>query len=89
MERAPVESSQIRSIGYDAGARKLHVEFIGFGGKPGSVYEYTNVEPETHAQLIRTHDDDGKKWSVGRYFGKTIKGNPQRYPYKKLGQPKV
>jgi len=83
MQRQVVESSQIRSMGYDPAARKLEIEFKKNDGSPGSVYEYENVEPETFEGFF-AKDEDGKPISIGRYFGLTIKANPRKYPFKKL-----
>lgn len=88
MERQKVESSLIASLGYDAGARKLEVEFKGYG-KPGSVYEYENVELETYNGFFATEKDaEGKDQpvSIGKYFGSKIKADPKKYPYKKLSK---
>lgn len=62
MQRDPVKSSQILTIGYDQTARMLEVEFKG-----GGVYQYLNV-PEHVAQELRFSD------SVGSYFGANIRG---------------
>ncbi|MCX4242116.1 KTSC domain-containing protein [Paraliomyxa miuraensis] len=51
MERAPVESKALRSVGYDAEARVLELEFSG-----GKVYQYLDVSPELHAWLMRSKD---------------------------------
>lgn len=47
MERQPVASSNITSIGYDASAMILEVEFHN-----GRVYQYMNVPQEVHAQMM-------------------------------------
>lgn len=47
MERKQVKSSNVKSVGYDEVKRILEVEFIG-----GDVYQYVNVPPETHVNLI-------------------------------------
>lgn len=84
MQRKPVESSQIVSIGYDAGARKLEIEFPGRNGESGPVYEYENVPSEVHDGFYEIDPETKKPRSIGRYFGQTIKSNPKLYPYKKL-----
>lgn len=79
MNRTPVESSQITSIGYDAATKKLEIEFRSFKpGFSGSVYEYDNVPPETHAALISAE-------SIGKQFGATIKG---QFEYRRVADPK-
>ena len=51
MERTPVEDRTLVSIGYDAEARILEIEF-----PKGKVYQYLDVPPELHAWLMRSHD---------------------------------
>lgn len=51
MERTPVESKALRSIGYDSDARVLELEFPG-----RKVYQYLDVSPELHAWLMRSKD---------------------------------
>ncbi len=68
----PVESSQIAAIGYEQTQQVLRVEF-----KNGALYEYQNVEPETHASLMAAE-------SVGSLFNQVIKKNPGKYPYQKV-----
>ena len=45
MERTPVESSNLASVGYEAGM--LEVQF-----RDGAVYQYHNVPPEVHTALL-------------------------------------
>jgi len=61
MDRKPVKSSNIKSVGYDAATRKMHVEF-----SSGGVYEYDGVEPSDHASFV--HDS-----SPGGHFAKHIR----------------
>lgn len=61
MDRKPVKSSNIKSVGYDAATRKMHVEF-GSGG----VYEYEGVEPSDHNSFV--HDR-----SPGKHFQEYIR----------------
>lgn len=68
MERKPVKSSNIKSIGYDAKTRKLEVEFN------SGVYSYDNVSPEKHSALMASE-------SVGGYLHTHIKG---KHEHKKL-----
>lgn len=85
MERQQVESSQIKSIGFEVkeivedfteGARTtighLEVEFA-----TGAIYSYSNVEQETFDALMKAE-------SLGRYFGQVIKTNPAKYPFIKV-----
>lgn len=43
MERLPSESSNIRSVGYDEGEKRLEVEF-----QDGAVYSYADVPREVY-----------------------------------------
>jgi XTP/dITP diphosphohydrolase len=69
MHRIPVDSSDIISIGYDAENRLLEVEF-----HEGRIYQYRNVEPDIHEQLMRAD-------SHGQYFDTFIRS---RYRYDKI-----
>lgn len=62
MNRTPVKSSNIRSVGYDAAAKRLAVEF-----SSGTVYHYEDVPPEAHAALMSAD-------SIGKHFGTAIRG---------------
>lgn len=67
MSLTPVESSNIRAVGYDAEQQALTVQF-----KDGVSHVYADVPPETHAGLM----GDGKPGhSVGKYFHANIKGS--------------
>jgi KTSC domain len=61
MDRVPVSSSNIESIGYDAGSETLEVEF-----KTQSIYQYNNVPQFMHEQLMQAP-------SVGTFFNANIK----------------
>lgn len=69
MNRIPVRSSNIRSIGYDPASRTLEVEF-----NSGGVYQYFDV-PES------VYQDFMQATSKGSYFHRYIKG---RYPYRRV-----
>lgn len=69
MQRQPVSSSNIASIGYDGQSETLEVEFL-----DGSVYQYYNVPSGTHGGLMAAS-------SHGSYLSANIKG---RYQYQKL-----
>lgn len=62
MERIPVKSSNIKSIGYEPESQKLHIEFLG----SGTVYEYSGVSAQKHANLMTAA-------SVGSHFAKHIR----------------
>lgn len=69
MERKPVKSSNIKSVGYDPATKRMHVEFSG-----GGVYDYEGVEPDDHASFV--HDS-----SQGSHFSRHIRG---KFKHKKL-----
>ena len=76
MERHDVESSQIKSIGYERHDCEiigiLEVEFKG-----GSVYQYKNVSQENFDAFMAAE-------SKGIYFGSKIKSDPINYPFTKV-----
>ena len=59
----PVESGQVRAIGYNAATRTLAVTFT---RGPGAIYHYADVAPETHAAFVAAE-------SIGTFFGQHIK----------------
>jgi hypothetical protein len=71
MRRKPVESSSIRSVGYDVKAWTLEIEFI-----DGDVYRYHPVPGGTYAALMRAP-------SKGRYVNYRIK---PYYECEKIGR---
>ncbi|MCK4951277.1 MAG: KTSC domain-containing protein [Gammaproteobacteria bacterium] len=62
MERSPVESSNIKSIGYDNDRQTLELEF-----NNGAVYQYFNVAEDIYQSIASSA-------SIGAYFAKNIKG---------------
>jgi len=74
MQRIPVDSSNIASIGYDAQAQVLEIEFRRKGQEQGPVYQYLQVPLEVWEGLLDSP-------SKGKYFSDQIKG---RYPYRKV-----
>ena len=69
MNRTPVTSSNVATVGYDANTMTLEIEF-----QNGSVYQYFDV-PEVEYQGIMTAD------SVGKHLNQNIKNN---YRYTKI-----
>lgn len=69
MEREAVESSNIRSVGYDEGTQALEVEF-----SSGTVYRYTGVPMSVHMDLVTSE-------SVGKYFNANVKS---AYPFTRV-----
>lgn len=75
MQRNPVKSSLIKSVGHDPVTNTLEVEF------PNGVYRYPNVTAEEHASFI------GAK-SIGKHFGQFIKSRPFTKETQPCPQPK-
>jgi XTP/dITP diphosphohydrolase len=71
MQRLPVESTDIVSIGYDPKVRVLEIEFHG-----GRIYQYRDVEPDVHQHFMRAD-------SHGLFFNSSING---RYRYNRVDQ---
>lgn len=70
MERIPVSSSNLASVGYDLDSAVLEVEF-----NHGGVYQYTGVPEDVYLGLMNAG-------SHGKYFDQYVK--KARYPYTKL-----
>lgn len=62
----PVESNQVKAIGYCADTKTLAVQFT---RGTGAIYHYPDVEPETHDAFVTSE-------SIGNFFGKNIKQLP-------------
>ena len=60
-KRQPVESTVLASVGYDAKARVLEIEF-----HSGAIYRYLEVPEEIFRQLLAAE-------SKGNFFGKNIR----------------
>lgn len=69
MERQHVQSSNIRSVGYDEDSMTLEVEF-----HSGDIYHYFNVPESVYSGLINAA-------SKGSYLNNHIKG---RFQYRKI-----
>lgn len=69
VDRRPVQSSNIRSVGYDQGAMVLEIEF-----HTGGVYQYIDVPRSVYDGLLRAP-------SKGSYFHSHIK---ERYRYRRV-----
>ncbi len=70
MQRQPVVSSLLRSVGYDPASSVLEVELI----EPGHVYEYFDVPYSVFEELMNAD-------SLGSYFNEFIK---DLYPYRRV-----
>ena len=71
MQRVPVQSSNLASVGYDAVSQVLEVQF-----RDGGVYQYIHVPPSIHAGLMNAG-------SKGRYFHRFIM---PRYRYRRISR---
>lgn len=71
MDREPVNSSNLASVGYDSEDNILEVEF-----HHGGVYQYSNVPSEVYEGLMSAE-------SHGKYFD--VKVKKAGYPYRKIG----
>lgn len=69
MKRTSVESSTLKSVGYDEKKELLEVEF-----RNGDVYRYERVDVVTHLNLMGAE-------SVGRYFHNRVS---RSFPYEKV-----
>ena len=70
MNRTPVQSSNIRSVGYDSGSQTMQVEF-----SSGGVYDYSGVPADVHAKMISAK-------SIGGAFASEVRG---KFEHKKVG----
>lgn len=61
MNRQPVRSSNVASVGYDAQSRVLEAEF-----NTGAIYHYLGVPASEHSALLRAS-------SIGGYLNANIK----------------
>ncbi len=69
MEREPVQSGSIRSVGYEAETSTLEIEF-----QTGTIYQYSNVPSQVYDGLMRAP-------SKGSYLQTQIRS---RYPYRQI-----
>ncbi|MCW3150472.1 KTSC domain-containing protein [Stutzerimonas stutzeri] len=70
MKRIALQSSSLRSLGYDAEQQVLEVEFVS-----GARYRYEQVPPEAVQALLQAD-------SLGRHFNQVFK--PQHYRYRRI-----
>lgn len=73
MARQPIDSSSLKSVGYDASAQTLEVEF-----NHGAVYVYKGVPQDVFEELKAAE-------SKGRFFNSNIR---DRYPHTNLRRKK-
>lgn len=62
IKRTPIESSNVKSVGYDQDTKTLAIEFV-----DGTIYHYEDVKQDTYNDLL------GAK-SVGKFVHANIKG---------------
>ncbi|MCL4535523.1 MAG: KTSC domain-containing protein [Bacteroidetes bacterium] len=70
MERTPVQSSNLASVGYDPATRTLEIEL-----RSGRTYRYINVPKAVYEGLMAAE-------SKGSYFNEHIKD--AGYPYSRI-----
>ena len=70
MKREPVESTAIKSIGYNEDKKLLEVEIL----ETGRIYKYFDVPLEEYLDFL-----DAK--SLGEYYNRVIK---EKYEYREL-----
>jgi hypothetical protein len=63
MNRTPVDSSSMASVGYDPTTLTMEIEF-----NDGAVYQYFDVPEHTYQGLISAQ-------SVGQYFQAQVRGS--------------
>ena len=63
MQRDPVSSSNLASVGYDLTTSTLEIEF-----NSGRVYQYFDVPEHIHQELMSAG-------SVGSYFARSVKNS--------------
>ncbi len=74
MERQPVQSCNLKSVGYDNTLKNLEIEF-----HSGLIYQYQNVPSQIYANLLSAQ-------STGTFFTDKIKN---RYRSKRLDKVTV
>jgi hypothetical protein len=71
MNRTPVSSSNLASVGYDSSTQVLEVEFL-----HGSIYQYSGIPSSVYVDLMAAS-------SHGSYFDQYVKKSG--YAYLKVG----
>ena len=74
MRRKSVDSTTMRSVGYEAKSRILEIEF-----DSGAVYQYLGVPTRIYDDLMRAE-------SKGRYFNNEIRDG---YPYVEVSRTRA
>jgi hypothetical protein len=66
MQRYEVDSTFVKSIGYDHHEHTLEIETLGSATAPGHIYQYVDVPMFRYTNLVTAH-------SIGAYFNRYIK----------------
>jgi hypothetical protein len=61
LERQPVKSRILRSVGYDDAAKILEIEF-----QNGLIYQFLDVPLKVHADLMHSGE-------IGKYFSEKVR----------------
>jgi hypothetical protein len=61
LERQPVKSRILRSVGYDENTKILEIEFTS-----GLVYQYSGVPPKVYADLMHSAE-------IGKYYSEKVR----------------
>jgi hypothetical protein len=61
LERQPVKSFTLRSVGYDESTKTLEIEF-----HTGVVYQYSGVPAKVHADLMHSAE-------IGKFFSEKVR----------------
>ena len=70
LERQPVKSRILRSVGYDESTKILEIEF-----HTGLVYQYSGVPPKVFKDLMHSGE-------IGKYFSEKVR---PKFPAKPVG----
>jgi hypothetical protein len=68
VERQPVKSRILRSVGYDDSTKILEIEFYS-----GLVYQYSGVPPKVFADLMHSAE-------IGKYYAEKVRPKFQAKP---------
>jgi hypothetical protein len=69
LERQPVKSRILRSVGYDDSTKILEIEF-----HTGLVYQYSGVPPKVYKDLMHSGE-------IGKYFSEKVR---PKFPAKQV-----
>jgi hypothetical protein len=68
VERQPVKSRILRSVGYDDTTKILEIEF-----QSGLLFQYSGVPPKVYADLMHSGE-------IGKYFSEKVRPKFQAKP---------